>query len=225
SVISAKRTAASAALAARTLSGGTRPDGVAMIGCGVVNFEVLRFLVAVWRDLRAVTVYDRDRARAEKFAMQAKEFAGHADIAVAVDTDQALGAHELISIATTASEPHLGLRATRPGSLVLHVSLRDIYPDSILANQNVVDDAEHVCRERTSLDLAQRLTYRRDFIDASIGQLLRGIAAVDRDPNRRLVFSPFGLGALDIAVAEHVRELATQAGAGLRMDDFLPKPA
>jgi len=44
---------------------------------------------------------------------------------------------------------------------VLHLSLRDIRPDALLEGVNVVDDADHVCREATSVDLAARLA---DFV-------------------------------------------------------------
>lgn len=57
SVVSAKRTAASAALAARTL--GTDPlTQVAMVGCGLINLEVARFLRALYGTLPAIKVLD-----------------------------------------------------------------------------------------------------------------------------------------------------------------------
>src|SRR6185369_14851981 len=44
SILSAKRTAASAALAARTLHQKPVEDGIGIIGCGMINFEIVRFL-------------------------------------------------------------------------------------------------------------------------------------------------------------------------------------
>jgi N-[(2S)-2-amino-2-carboxyethyl]-L-glutamate dehydrogenase len=64
SVISARRTAASAALAADTLTagapGGVR-DCVTLIGCGVINFEILRFLRSRLPELAAVTLFGHPR--------------------------------------------------------------------------------------------------------------------------------------------------------------------
>lgn len=225
SVISARRTAASAALAAELLTRDGRPTGVALIGCGVINYEILRHLRAVLPELTEVTLYDRARPRAEEFAGRLAVDAPGLRIAYADSLDEALGAHPLISFATTAGVPHTGLDAVRPGSLVLHVSLRDLHPEALLGAHNIVDDADHVCRERTSPHLAEQLTGNRDFIDASIGQLLTGEREFVRVPGRTTVFSPFGLGVLDLALAASVHDAAAAKGLGVRVDGFLPPPA
>ncbi|MEU1779362.1 MULTISPECIES: 2,3-diaminopropionate biosynthesis protein SbnB [Streptomyces] len=224
SVISARRTAASAALAA-TLMVGAAPAGVTLVGCGVINFEVLRFLTVAFPGLNRVTVFDMDPARAGEFVARCAELLPDGAFEVADTLDSAMGAHDLVSLATTAAEPYTDLSHCRPGSVVLNVSLRDLTPESVLAAQNVVDDPDHVCREKTSLHLAQELAGDRRFIDATIGQLIRGTVSLERDPDKVRVFSPFGLGVLDIALAEFVRTRAESAGLGLKVEDFLPGPA
>jgi N-[(2S)-2-amino-2-carboxyethyl]-L-glutamate dehydrogenase len=91
----------------------------------------------------------------------------------------------------------------------------------ILACQNVVDNADHVCREGTSLFLAEELTGGRAFIGASIGELLRGGVDFIRDPGRTVIFSPFGPEALDVALAQFVLATAISNGLGLKIDDFM----
>lgn len=222
SLISAKRTAASAALAAREFAA-PATTGVALVGCGPINFEVLRFLRAALPQLAEVTAFDLSPDRAAAFARQAAEELD-LPVAVADDVHRAVGAHPLVSLATTASTPHLDLRAARPGAVVLHVSLRDLTAESVLAAQNVVDDADHVCREGTSLHLAEQRTGGRAFVDAPIGGVLRGRVRFHRDPARPLVYSPFGLGALDVALARLVRDEATGRGLGTTVEGFLPRP-
>ncbi|MBO4205980.1 2,3-diaminopropionate biosynthesis protein SbnB [Micromonospora echinofusca] len=219
STISARRTAASAALAAGTLA--PPATGVSLVGCGVINFEVLRFLRAVLPDLAEVTVFDLDVERATAFARRCARW--NLKVTVASSTEEALGAHPLVCLATTAGVPHLGLAHCRPGALVLHLSLRDIFPADILGAVNVVDDADHVCRAATSLHLAEQETGNRDFIAAGIGEVLGG-TGWRHDPERVTVYSPFGLGVLDLAVAELVRRTAEQVGVGTRLPDFLTMP-
>ena len=69
SIISAKRTAASAALAAHSLANGFSTVG--FIGCGVINFEIARFLLAACPELQSFFVYDLDEARARQFSEKA----------------------------------------------------------------------------------------------------------------------------------------------------------
>jgi len=67
-VVSAKRTAASAALAAAELTAERPPASVLLVGCGVINLEILRFLAAALPGLTEAALYDTDPARAEEFA-------------------------------------------------------------------------------------------------------------------------------------------------------------
>lgn len=221
SVISAKRTAASAAIAARLLTADADTRGATLIGCGVINLEVLRFLRSELPALREVTVFDQDPARSGLFAARAAALFG-LEVTTADTVAEALAAHRLVSLATTAGEPHLDLSPLAPGSTVLHVSLRDIKVEDILAAQNVVDDTDHVSRERTSIHLAEQATGNRDFVDAEIGRILRDPASFRRDPARTVVYSPFGLGALDIALAARVHADAAAKGLGVEVDGFLP---
>ncbi|MEV7439353.1 2,3-diaminopropionate biosynthesis protein SbnB [Streptomyces griseoviridis] len=221
-VVSAKRTAASAALAAAELTAERPPASVLLIGCGVINLEILRFLAAALPGLCEAALYDTDPERAEAFADSCAEAAPEVKAHLVTDLAAALGEHRLVSLATTAATPHMDLTACGPDTTVLHVSLRDLTAGAILGAVNVVDDTDHVCRERTSLDLAQQATGDREFVAAEIGALLRGTATLRRVPERPVVYSPFGLGVLDIALAEYVREEAERRGLGVLVEDFLP---
>src|SRR5262245_17551185 len=60
SVISAKRTAASAALAAQCLLRGKAVSRIGIIGCGVINFEIARFLWAIFPEAECLVLFDKD---------------------------------------------------------------------------------------------------------------------------------------------------------------------
>ncbi|WP_406394287.1 2,3-diaminopropionate biosynthesis protein SbnB [Streptomyces sp. NBC_00887] len=224
SLISAMRTAASAALGARMLLGGRRPSGITLIGTGVINREVLRFLAAELPGLDSLAVHDTDMERAKRFTADHARLLPGAKIRHCATLDEALGAHDLVSFATTSASPYTGLDACPPGTVVLHISLRDLTVPAVLGAHNIVDDPDHVCREQTSPHLAEQHTGGRDFVDASIGALLRGTARLEPEVGKPLVYSPFGLGVLDLALAGFVRDEARKGGIGTRIDGFVPAP-
>lgn len=224
SIISAKRTAASAALAARVLGGGRRRPDLGLVGSGVINREVLRFLSATDGAIERVYVFDTDRQRAVAFLSEAAAVAPHCATRIAPSLDAVLRQCSLISFATTAARPHVGdLSGCQPGTLILHLSLRDIVPECLLSCDNVTDDSDHVCREETSLHLAERQAGHRRFIRCALPEILAGTAP-PRGGTAPVVFSPFGLGVLDLALAKEVYQMAVRRRLGVVIPSFLPGP-
>ena len=182
----------------------------------------LRFLAVERPDLDSLAVHDTDPDRARRFIEANASLLPGARVRHCATLDEALGAHDLVSFATTAATPYTGLDACPPGTVVLHISLRDLTVPALLGAHNLVDDPGHVCRENTSAHLAEQQTGGREFIDASIGALLRGTAQLRPEPGRPLVYSPFGLGVLDLALARFVRDEARRVGSGVLIEGFLP---
>jgi len=222
SVISAKRTAASAALAAVTLHHDRDESRVGIIGCGSISFEIVRFLKTVFPKLVELVVYDLDRQRSQQFAEKCEAEFGFS-VRLAAGVDDVLSECALVSLATTASQPHLAnLPEASSPRTILHISLRDLAPEIILNADNVVDDPDHVCRARTSLDLAAQVSGNRDFIRCSLADVLIGRAKARDDVHNTTIFSPFGLGILDLAVSKLVRDLAHASDSGTIVPSFLP---
>jgi len=223
SVISAKRTAASAALAAQRLTTGNHVERMGLLGGGLINFEIARFVLAACPEVKVLTVFDLDPNRAKHFARKCRQAFGHVKLEIAEDVETLFGNNSLISIATTAARPHLfDLSACAPGSTILHISLRDLSPELILASDNIVDDVSHVCRAQTSLHLAEQQTGQRDFIRCTLADILKERAPARRDDRSIAVFSPFGLGVLDIALGKLVCEMARSQSRGSLINSFLP---
>src|SRR5262249_23001054 len=105
SIISAKRTAASAALAARSLHPDRNVKSVALIGCGLINFETQRFLLTVFPSIRTLYLYDLKEDRAVQFRKACSKAFDHIATEVVNDLKELLGASNLVSIATTAIQP------------------------------------------------------------------------------------------------------------------------
>jgi N-[(2S)-2-amino-2-carboxyethyl]-L-glutamate dehydrogenase len=224
SSISAKRTAASAALAARALQNGHSVKAASLLGCGIINFEIARFLLNTCPGIERFTLYDVDPARAEQLKQRCSETFEGIEVEVAPDAETALGSAPVVSLATTAITPHIAdLSACVPDATVLHVSLRDLTAEAILACDNVVDDIDHVCRAQTSIHLAEQLSGERDFIRCTLADVLTGAATPRRGDGSITVFSPFGLGILDLALAKVVYEYAVEQGLGEVINSFLPE--
>lgn len=223
SILSAKRTAASAALAARTLHRDTAVESVGVIGCGLINFEIQRFLLSQFPSIRTLHLYDLRPERAAEFGRACRERFRGVGVEIARDVRSLLRAAPLISLATTASTPHMtDLSGLCAGATILHISLRDLAPDVVLGCDNVVDDVNHVCRARTSIHLAEQLSGSREFIRCTLAEITSGAAAARRDDESIAVFSPFGLGVLDVAVGEFVHRRAVEEGKGMEIDSFFP---
>lgn len=223
SSISAKRTAASASLAAAHLQNGRRHTDAGVIGAGLINFEIVRFLLAACPSVSSLRVYDIDAARAGQFKEKCEQTFGRLEVRVAGGVGEVLEQTSLISFATTAPRPYVSdLSARAPGRQILNVSLRDLSPEAILSCDNVVDDVDHVCRAETSIHLTEQLVGHRGFIRCTLGDILLGKAPARGDDASTSVFSPFGLGVLDLAVGQLVYELALRNGAGTVVDSFLP---
>ena len=218
--ISAARTGASAAVATEALSrdirgGGTR--SLSFVGAGVIARTILDHLTAAGLAFAPVSCFDIDSASADHFIAQGRRtIDGPLHRCSALD--DALEA-DVVVFATTATEPYVPAGTTfRPRQLILNISLRDLAPEILLAANNVVDDVEHCLKASTSPHLAEQASGSRDFIDGTLGGALRG--EVELSSDRPTVFSPFGLGALDVAVGDFVLERAVALGRAIPISDF-----
>ena len=222
SIISKQRTAASAALASKVLAAG-EPGAIGFVGCGPINSAVAQFLTTVWPNVGRLMAYDLNPARAEVFGQTLRAERREVDFRVAAGLEEVLSECPMVAFGTTAIKPYVDdLEACPPGATILHISLRDLGPGAIISNHNIVDDLDHVNRAATSIHLASEQEGHTDFVHSSLGDILLGKASLPERDDRKLVFSPFGLGVLDLAVANLVQNILTEEGRGTLVKSFLP---
>ena len=133
--------------------------------------------------------------------------------------EQLIRSSDLVVFATVAGEPHVtDVSWFAHNPVVLHVSLRDLAPEILLASTNILDDIEHCMKANTSPHLAEQLTGNRDFLHGTLDDVMAGRVTVPTD--RPVVFSPFGLGVLDLAVGKYVYDEVARSGELHVVDDF-----
>ncbi|MFE2417441.1 2,3-diaminopropionate biosynthesis protein SbnB [Streptomyces hokutonensis] len=220
SVISATRTASSAALAAEKLSQGrTRPLRVGFVGTGLIARYIHTHLRATGWEFEETGVYDLSADSAEGFRGYLERSGARGRITVHDKAEGLVRSSDLLVFATIAGAPHIHDPAWFDHHpLVLHVSLRDLDPAILLASANFVDDVEHCLKADTSPHLAEQATGGREFIDGTLDDVLTGRVGVPAD--RTVVFSPFGLGVLDLAVGRFVHDEVARRGELRVVDGF-----
>ncbi len=220
SIISATRTAAMAAMAADWFSRGRqRPTRIGFFGTGLIARYIHKFLAGTDWSFDEIGVYDLSADSAAGFRGYLEKSDAASQITVHDSAEQLIRSSDIVVFATIAGEPHVNdLSWFEHNPLVLHVSLRDLAPEIILASTNFVDDVEHCLKANTSPHLAEQLTGNRDFLQGTLGDLMAERVTVPAD--RPLIFSPFGLGVLDLAVGKYVYDEVTRAGDLHVVEDF-----
>jgi len=225
SIISAARTAASAVLAAYWLNGQSRKaQSLGIVGTGFIARYVYDFLIGTGWEIKEVRLFDTSLAESEKFKSTACRPEHHRSVTVVPHVNELLSSSDLIVCTTVAPIPHINetwLFDHNP--VVLHISLRDLHPDILLRSQNVVDDVEHVMKANTSPHLTAQLTGNRNFVTGTLAEIMQGQKSVNR--SRPIIFSPFGLGILDVAVGKWVYDQAVAANEDQRIADFFYETA
>ena len=220
SIISATRTAASAALAADWLTRDRpRPRRVGFVGTGLIARYIHMFLAGTGWSFDEVGVHDLSGDHAAGFAgyLDQSDTAGR--VTVYESVEGLIRGSDLVVFATVAAQPHVhevSWFAHNP--VVLHVSLRDLAPEILLASTNIVDDVEHCLKANTSPHLVEQLTGSRDFLAGTLAEVMDGRVTVPT--GRPVIFSPFGLGVLDLAVGKYVYDQVVSADDLHVIDDF-----
>lgn len=220
SIISAARTAGSAALAAQWMNGGRREArALGIIGNGLIARYIYDFLIELGWSIEEVLLHDLDQAESQRFASSVCRPGLHGRVTCSPDLEATIRGSDLLVLATVAGTPYIldpGLFAHAP--VVLNISLRDLAPQILLSSYNIVDDVEHVMKANTSPHLTEQQTGGRAFVTGTLAQLMRGECRVDGA--KPAVFSPFGLGVLDLAVGKWVYDVAKARGEALVVDGF-----
>ena len=214
--VTARRTAAASAVAARHLA---RPGArvATIVGCGVqgrIQLEALRAVLPIDR----VLAIDRDGRRADLFV---DECAGPGlEVTVAHDLASALEQSDVVVTCTPSREPLLHAGAVRPGTFIAAVGAdnpekQEIAPRLMAACTVVVDDLEQ-CSTLGDLHHAiEDGAMGAADVYASLGELVAGRKPGRTRDDEITLFDSTGLALQDAAAAAVLYERALCHGVGV----------
>lgn len=216
-VVSAWRTALSACLACTRLDPNKRASTASLIGCGVIATRTLEAVLDAGWTINVVNLFDIDGDQARKRS-ESLETRG-LNVRIWDNAEAAVASGEIVIFATTAQSPWFqDAFALSHHPVVLHLSLRDLDPSLLRRGWNLVDDLEHATRAGTSLELARKQAGTSEIVVCDMHHLLT--CSMDWRSDCPAVFSPFGLGMLDITLAQEVASTAMMENRGLVIDGF-----
>ncbi len=219
SIISAVRTAASAVLAADYMTGGEkRCARLGFVGNGLIAKYIYKHFMGCDWQINTVCLYDSAQAESDKFAGHL-ERDKHSEITVCDDSASLLAQSDIIVLATDSLGPHItDPTVLQHNPIILNISLRDLTPEVIISCRNITDDVDHAVREGTSLQLAEDLAGNRNFLDGTLYELMTD--QIKQASDKPFVFSPFGLGMLDLALGKYVYDLSRQDEKRIVVENF-----
>jgi alanine dehydrogenase len=207
--ITARRTAATSALAARHLARtGSRKLG--MVGCGLQALYHLDALLDV-APIETIRYCDPRDEAAEAFARRSAALGLPAE-RVASTAAAARGADIVVTV-TTSTRPVLALADVDSGTFVAGVGAdspakHELAPD-LLRESRVVVDARGTAIVSGDLGHAIRLGVMAEAdIHAELADIVAGRVAAEPGTDHRYVFDSTGLAVQDLAAAEMVLERA-----------------
>ncbi len=223
SIISATRTAASAALAADWLSRGrTRPARVGFFGTGLIARYVHTFLAGTGWSFDSVGVYDVSPDSADGFCgyLQEAGAAGQtAQVTVHDNAEDLIRSSDLVVFAPSPENP---MSPTLPGS---HTTLwsstshcATSLPRSCSTPPTSSTTSSTASRPTPPRTWRSSSQASRDFLDGTLDDVMTGRVTPPAD--RPVIFSPFGLGVLDLAVGNYVYDEVALAGHLHLIDHF-----
>jgi ornithine cyclodeaminase len=210
--LTAARTAAVSALAASYLA---RPDASTflMIGTGNLAPFVIEAHCSV-RSYQRVLIWGRDRQKAEAVRDQ---ITTQAEVVIATDLNDAIAGADVISCATSSTQPLIRKRDVKPGT---HVDLIGSFtPKMREADSALFQDARVIVDTNGAIVESADLIdpCRAGILDATnirdLPELIRDPTLGRRDAKEITIFKAAGSAAADLAVAEFL--VAQQAAAQL----------
>lgn len=208
-IVTRLRTGAASALASTYLS---RPDSsnLVVLGTGALAPYMAAAHCAV-RPVTRVSIWGRNPERANATAAEVRALVDTGiDVRIADDLPAAVASADIVSCATSSTNPVLAGRWLKPGTFVDLVgsfspSKRETDDETVLRSRIFVDTFEGAFSEAGDLlDPMQRGVIDRARIEGELADLVRGRAEGRRNAEEIILFKSVGTAIEDLAAAQMV---------------------
>ncbi len=215
-VISAVRTAYSAVLAAEYMHPEKKSAAnVGIVGAGVIAKNIVKSFGNLKWNIGKYTLCDKSSVNSYNFK---NSFSHNYNFEINNNITHLIKTCDLIVFTTNALTPYINEKECfSHNPTVLHISLRDLSPEILYNSCNYVDSIEHVLQANTSVDLTFKKYNNTRFIKGTLAQLIKKNSSISTTKPR--IFSPMGMGVLDLAIANHVYN-TVQSDEYIEVEDF-----
>jgi ornithine cyclodeaminase/alanine dehydrogenase len=209
--ITAKRTGAASAVAARRLA---RPDSavMGMLGCGVQGRSHAEALKEIF-PLRKIMAYDLDAESARRFAEDVGRRLDLEVVPVKTPREAVGGCDIVVTAGPILKVPHATIQA---GWLDEGAFASLVDYDSYWSRESLAQAAKFCTDDVPQLKLYQSMGYFQDIppIHADLGELVTGRKKGRETANERTMSANLGLAIDDMAVAPLIFAAARRKGIG-----------
>lgn len=166
-----------------------------------------------------IILFDSDIDASIKLKEKIKKINPTIEVSIVQKLKELITQSRLIFLSTTTSVPYITeLSWLIHNPIILNISLRDLSPEVLINSNNIVDDVKHVLNANTSPHLTQQKYGHSDFINCTVSELINGYNKFDS--TKPTIFSPMGMGILDLAVAAYIYDKATKTNLSIKINNF-----
>lgn len=220
SIISATRTVLSATAGLYFMNDRSRQTtSLGIIGAGFIAKKLVESLIELEWQIDEFLLFDLKQDYATSLSDFILTLKPNAKVTVMSSLESTVRNSAVLATATTAGAPYISEQSwLSHNPIIVNLSLRDFSPSIILASNNIFDDIDHCLKANTSPHLAYLECGNKDFINGHFGNLLDGSIQLNR--NKPTIFSPFGLGVLDIALGHFILNASEGDPEVTQVDNF-----
>jgi N-[(2S)-2-amino-2-carboxyethyl]-L-glutamate dehydrogenase len=220
SIISALRTVYSAILVSEhLLDTKNTKQTLGIVGTGNLSEQFVKSCSDQNWMIEKIVLFDLDDNAPKRLQEKIHKINSTINVALAQNLEELITQSSLIFLSTTSSTPYISeLSWFAHNPIVLNISLRDLAPEILIASNNIVDNIEHVLNANTSPYLAQQKYGHSNFINCTVPELIGGYNKFDH--TKPTIFSPMGMGILDLAVASYIYDKAKQTNLAIEINNF-----